>query len=383
MSNKFSYEEIEFALYILHHPECMNDEKVQIWLESESHQVLLENLRCYREVGMQELLMHYPDVKKQWKLFENKVIPPQRNLRIGWWYGVAVMLVGIMFFFLYRGEEGEKGIPVASNSKNMTILPGSSKATLLLESGRRIELQDTTDLEIAGQDAKIVIRGDSLYYTPGDSAVAPAINTVITPVGGEYRLTLADGTRVWLNAASRLRFPSVFTGEQREVQVEGEAYFEVAKDSRHPFLVRSGDVVVKVLGTSFNVRAYPDEAYRATLVEGSVAVDHRGQETRIVPGQQWSLVNGSVQVREVNLQAIASWRTGNFAFEDVPLPELFKELERWYEIRVSMSGESVQNLKFTGIFPRYGDLDRVLEIIELVTCVRCTVNDRTVIVSLD
>ena len=127
-------------------------------------------------------------------------------------------------------------------------------------------------VEIVERETRIFVAGDSTRLVVKDSPIDPSLHTVFTPVGGEYKLTLSDGTRVWLNASSRIQFPAVFRSDRREVRVEGEVYFEVSKDSARPFLVRTGDVVVKVLGTSFNVRAYPGEEYKTTLVEGSVAV---------------------------------------------------------------------------------------------------------------
>ncbi|MDE7374724.1 MAG: FecR family protein, partial [Odoribacter sp.] len=188
------------------------------------------------------------------------------RLRIGRrWTAVAAvcaLLVGVALAFFSRTQDGESDVqPVAE-----TIKPGRASAVLTLSDGKQVLLSDTLAIQFKEQAADIRVQGKSLNYSTGDSGIFEGYNTITVPRGAEYQLTLSDGTRVWLNAETELKYPVTFTGEVREVTLEGEAYFEVAKNSARPFVVKSEKLEIKVLGTSFNVKAYPQETQQATLV---------------------------------------------------------------------------------------------------------------------
>ena len=163
--------------------------------------------------------------------------------------------------------------------------------------------------------------------------------------------------------------------------VEGEVYFEVAKDVSHPFVVTTKQAKVRVLGTSFNVRAYPDEIYRTTLLEGCVEVLYKKDVVKLQPHEQWILDGDVGRVAPVNVRMAASWKNGSFAFDDEPLLNVFQELERWYDVHVFIANEEIREMKFTGIFPRYANMDKVLNIVELATGVSCKVSNRTIVIS--
>jgi ferric-dicitrate binding protein FerR (iron transport regulator) len=193
-------------------------------------------------------------------------------------------------------------------------------------------------------------------------------NTMSTPAGGEYQLTLADGTKVWLNAASSITFPTSFTGKERKVSISGEAYFEVASNPSHPFIVSARGMDVTVLGTHFNINAYADEgSIRTTLLEGSVRVasERDGQAREISPGQQSSLdPAGGMHVREVNTDEVIAWKNGLFQFNKTDIQTMMRQISRWYNIEVKFAGPV--NEQFSGIIPRNITLTELLTVLKTV-----------------
>ena len=360
-------------------------EEVEHWIEeSDRHRELFRTFESEEFVNIQRVEHEWFDEERGFRRFilAKRTIDKRRVFRrVATIAATFVLLIGVCLGRWVILQEKES-VPLVKLEKN-SIVPGERKAVLVLSDGEHVDLRDAMQVEIVERETRIFVAGDSTRLVVKDSPIDPSLHTVFTPVGGEYKLTLSDGTRVWLNASSRIQFPAVFRSDRREVRVEGEVYFEVSKDSARPFLVRTGDVVVKVLGTSFNVRAYPGEEYKTTLVEGSVAVGYLGETMKIRPGQQWVLEKDGPKVHEVKIKSIVSWKNGDFAFEDQVLPEVFNELERWYDIDVFMSNDAIRNMKFTGIFPRYENINDVLHIIELATCVKCSISGKTIVVSMD
>ena len=219
--------------------------------------------------------------------------------------------------------------------------------------------------------SEIHIQTHELNYSSQAGTEAPVYNRVSTPRGGEYTIVLEDGTRVSLNAQSELRYPVAFNGKTREGQLMGEAYFEVAPDAEHPFIVKTEGMNIRVLGTTFNVCAYREGKARTTLVEGKVKVRAGQQEHVLAPGQQLSRSrDGQVEVREVDVSNYTAWRNQRFVFEDYSLEEVLYQLERWYNVTFFIRNESARELRFTGDLPKYEHLDKVLEKLELVTYIR-------------
>jgi ferric-dicitrate binding protein FerR (iron transport regulator) len=216
--------------------------------------------------------------------------------------------------------------------------------------------------------AKVLKTGEGrLVYQPEKAAAKTVYNTIVIPSGGEYQVVLPDGTRVWVNAVSTLKFPTAFTGSTRRVELTGEAYFEVAPDSRRPFEVHSGSQTVRVLGTRFNVMAYDDEAVvRTTLLEGSVRVSSTSAQVVLHPGQQASLASasGDIHVSRVNVEAAVAWKNGLFRFDETDLKTIMRQISRWYDVEVEYSGP-VTDRKFTGTMSRNVTLDHVLKVLAL------------------
>ena len=225
------------------------------------------------------------------------------------------------------------------------------------------------------------------YSTRNDSAqgAVPAqveYNVIKVPRGGEYTLTLEDGTRIWLNSETELKFPVRFVGKTREVKIVGEGYFEVAKDSLRPFVVRAGDVRTQVLGTSFNVKAYRDEKVRAvTLVSGKVSVSAGRERELLSPGWQAEWRGGNISTRKVNVKAVVAWIDGKFYFEEgATLEEITEQLRRWYDIDFFFTSERVKRFMFAGVIRKDYTANEIFSIIEKTTNVRFDVKGRTVVV---
>ncbi len=360
--------------------------EVERWMaESEEHGVLMEKFRS--DVFLQEQLAEHDifDVEVAFKRFRKSKREKERRLLVYRVAGVAAVLLVVLGVAVYSWIRKETG-PENMAQLVEVLSPGSSRATLILAGGKEVHLNDSMHLEIKEQMAMIKVKGDEVYYSEDaeyadSSDLQPSINKVVTSRGGEYKLVLSDGTKVWLNADSRFEFPSKFVGQERCVYVEGEVYFEVAKDVSHPFVVTTKQAKVRVLGTSFNVRAYPDEIYRTTLLEGCVEVLYKKDVVKLQPHEQWILDEGVGRVAPVNVRMAASWKNGSFAFDDEPLLNVFQELERWYDVHVFIANEEIREMKFTGIFPRYANMDKVLNIVELATGVSCKVSNRTIVIS--
>ena len=270
------------------------------------------------------------------------------------------------------------------------IKPGEHKAVLITGGGERITLSDSTLSPIQEQNGMIVnVMNNKVFYTlPEDSLCtqeSPIFNTLQIPRGGEYFLTLADGTEVWLNAETEIRYPVQFTGDKRVVYLDGEAYFTVAPDKKKPFTVVSTHASVSVLGTQFNFRAYPDEQdVQTTLVSGSVIMQSEKykQQVKLVPGEQGVLEKRSANLtkQEVNTYLYTAWKDGRFAFRDARLEDLFNILARWYDLSVFYQSPEAKDIRFTGDLNKTDDFKSILKIIEQNERVTFTVNQHTVFI---
>ena len=270
------------------------------------------------------------------------------------------------------------------------IKPGEHKAVLITGGGDRITLSDSTLSPIQEQNGMIVnVMNNKVFYTlPEDSLCtqeSPIFNTLQIPRGGEYFLTLADGTEVWLNAETEIRYPVQFTGNKRVVYLDGEAYFTVAPDKKKPFTVVSTHASVSVLGTQFNFRAYPDEQdVQTTLVSGSVIMQSEKykQQIKLVPGEQGVLEKRSANLtkQEVNTYLYTAWKDGRFAFRDARLEDLFNILARWYDLSIFYQSPEAKDIRFTGDLNKTDDFKSILKIIEQNERVIFTVNQRTVFI---
>lgn len=384
-------DDIEFAVYCLTHPEMMAGEEFRTWIKTPEHRALFEEIRLYREAYMRRADAFRMDVEEEYRRFAGRTAvgfgKRQRKERIigksMWWrkvYAIAALvliLLTVGLGILLRPEEEKIFQSV------LPIFPGTTKATLVLANGSQLDLT-RNDLQEVIENG-IVIKNDTLgglQYDETDLKIEkPVWHTVKVPVAGEYHFILQDGTKVWINSASELKFPMAFIGNNREVFVEGEAYFEVAKDQDHPFIVHAGEAAIRVLGTKFNVAAYPeDKKVSTTLTAGKVKVEGWGRDMDLEPGFQavLDMQSGVMEKHRVDTAMYVSWTRGIWEYENMPLFEITKQLSRWYDVNFIFSAPEFRNRRFTGVVKRYDVLNHILEIIEKTTNVRFTIHRKDI-----
>jgi len=303
------------------------------------------------------------------------------------WLAVAslILVIGLSFVFwqsLQRGTESIKSEVIARNEP--TIHAGGNMALLTLSDGTVIVLDTLQKGVISQETASHVVKLEDgqVQYRPSSTTSADiSFNTLNTPVGGQYSVVLSDGTRVWLNSSSSLRFPTSFIGKERVVELKGEGYFEVAKNTSMPFKVKIGETEVDVLGTHFNVMAYDDETeIQTTLLEGAVRVREKGQQVAIIPGQQVSSdKQGVLRVRKsVNTELIVAWKNGLFQFEKTELSSILRQIGRWYNVKIT-NPDGVKG-HFSGTISKTASIEKVLRSLELTGAVHFTIKGREVFV---
>lgn len=303
----------------------------------------------------------------------------------------AVILIIITGLFYY--SQIEHFTPTEQQAHSQTIIPGGNKAFLTLADGTRISLTDATNGDIAKQAGVTISKttdGQLIYTAHNTVEQSDTYNTIETPNGGQYQLLLPDGTTVWLNASSSLKYPTNFAIKgQRRVELTGEAYFEVAKDKKRPFIVTTNNISeklkeqeVEVLGTHFNINAYNDDnTIKTTLLEGSVRVKSSPSLVIILnPGQQ-SINNGNdLKIADVNTEYAVAWKDGYFRFNDKTLEMAMKEISRWYNVNVSYKNKALKNEPLAGTISKYSSIGQVLKKMELTGAFHFTVKAREIMV---
>ncbi|MGN6511006.1 MAG: FecR family protein [Chitinophaga sp.] len=330
------------------------------------------------------------DEERGWRRFAEKHFPgtaekpPARTARLRnrWWMAAAAAVAALVATGTWMLLPEKQPQPVAQQPLN-DALPGTDKATLTLADGSTITLDSSGTRVIAQQGTAVKQTGGLLEYRPQDAAAEPVYNTLRTPRGGQFRITLPDGSAVWLNAESSLRFPVAFTGPQRTVEMTGEAYFEISRDAAHPFRVKvTPQAEVTVLGTHFNINAYANEpGIRATLREGAVEVSAGGGSRRLSPGQQ-ARVNRAGQItvlKEVDTEEAVGWKNEIFYFRDADIQSVMRQLERWYDVEVEYRGQMPER-SFQGEIQRNLKLSDVLEGLR-VTGMRFRIEGKKIIVT--
>lgn len=362
-------------------------ERLEAWLagHSEDEAELRELRRCaeaeramrtYREI----------DAREGWrKVDERTGRRPgwrRRSLRGRWWMAAAVALlfaVGVAWWGM-EWRERSAG-PVAER----VIRGGEPKAVLEMADGKVVVLEKNRVRDIVSKEGvKVAKDSANTLVLALDGVKESRPTTIRVPQGGEYRVVLPDSTLVWINSGSELRFPSVFVGGKREVELKGEAYFEVRRDTARPFVVRTGGTAVRVLGTSFNVCNYEDDdREQMTLAEGAVEVSYRSRAYRLKPGEQFEARRDGSEpvVREVDVRLYTSWRDGMFRFQDMPLDELMTKLQRWYDVEFFFVNAGCRDYRFTGAIRRDADFQEFMALIEKTTNVRFDIEGTNVMIS--
>lgn len=306
---------------------------------------------------------------------------PRRNRF--WQYAAAasvVLLLAAAAVLFVRRSSGEAPQTARAQPALPQAAPGTKKATLTLSNGQTLALGSLRQT-IRDENATVIPGTESLVYNSDKPSGQLYYNTITTPAGGEYRVTLPDGTDVWLNAGTSLRYPTAFSGAERRVSLNGEAYFEVAKNPAQPFVVEAGGTETKVLGTHFNVMAYADEAYvKTTLAEGAVVLRKNGREEKLRPGEGGTMgrVDGGITVVPADVEQDLAWKNGNFSFNKTELPVIMKQLARWYDLEIRYAG-TVPEKRFVGRISRNTNLSEVLAVLRL-SDVKFSMNGRTLVV---
>ena len=363
--------------------------ELEAWMEKEENCRLAQ--RLLSEAGVQEALKTYRkyDADRAYARFASRVSKgsPKQGRRVSlhrWvWLaaGMALLLCGSILFL------GRERMPrFASEAK---IGPVVGKAVLVLGNGEAVSLgherafyeRDTNGVYVTGDSIGLV------YQKSGEGAGSVfqkkelVYNKLIVPRGGEYALQLSDSTKIWVNSESELRYPETFGADVRVVDLKGEAYFSVTKDSVRPFIVRTGGMELRVLGTEFNVNAYEDgDGLVTTLVSGKVALRAGNASLMLEPGEQAVLSVDGFSKELVNVQRVVAWKDGVVAFEDERLEDLMDKLSRWYDVQVFYQNADLQDVRITGYIDRYKDIQILLDKLEMLDLVEFEVRGRTITV---
>jgi len=307
------------------------------------------------------------------------------------WYiaaASAILLLGIgTVAVLRKPHQPETQVAVQPTHD---IAPGANVATLTLANGSTVSLTDAATGNIAEQggirisksaDGQIVYTVAPSTATSADTGAAFTYNKIEIPAGGQYQVVLPDGTRVWLNAASWLRFPVHFSSKERRVELSGEAYFDVQRDPGAPFRISSLRQDIEVLGTQFNVHAYPDETHiRTTLVDGAVRVTAGGKSVLLAPKEEADLGDG-LHVSQADVEAAVAWKNGYFRCVDQPLEIIMKQVSRWYNVKVAYEDEKMKDETFGILSNKFSNISVLLKMMEKTGNAKFTVNGSTVVVS--
>lgn len=312
---------------------------------------------------------------------------PSKAKTFRYYYAAAaVLLIGLfaVFFALQPIPQVDLLAKQSKAGPAAIVKPGTTKATLTLSNGTVINLDDVQNGVISEQGNVTVgktAEGKLIYQLKPATGQALVYNTISTPRGGEYQVVLPDGTHVWLNAASTLRFPSVFSAAERKVELKGEAYFEVARNKQKPFKVAVNNMGIEVLGTHFNVNAYDDEAQiKTTLLEGSVRLSAGNNHQMLKPGQQARLGKQSeFSIAEVNVEEAIAWKKGYFIFDNENIESIMRKVSRWYDVDVTYQGKMDQG-RYGGTVSRFDSVEGVLKSLELTGSVHFRMEGRRIVV---
>jgi ferric-dicitrate binding protein FerR (iron transport regulator) len=293
-----------------------------------------------------------------------RTIPWRKVLKIA-----AVLVIGFATFFIVRKHDHPIAQQQQAQPEKNIVAPGGDKAILTLADGSTIILDDTRNGQVAKQGGTQISRqgnGQIVYHASGENTNKVVFNTLTTPRGGQFSIILPDGSKVWLNAVSSIRYPTAFTGKERKVDITGEVYFEIAQDASKPFKVSVQDMEVKVLGTHFNINAYTDEdIIKTTLLSGSISVARSGAVVTLKPGQQARAGNSQPLkvIDHVQVDEEVAWKQGYFSFYKADLQTVMRQIARWYDVEIVYEGNPPVR-QFGGKIDRSANISDVLKILE-------------------
>lgn len=377
-------------------------EQFRVWLgKPENRQLLeetydtlskgpLEDLLSSRKAAIYRQVMHDERIRTH---LQPAIHEPARTIgwRNGWVAAIAALLVMVPLLYYNLSFFKTSEPTVSEPIEKYAIVPGSDRARIILNDGTEVNLEEIAGDTVIIQDGFSIVKDENgaIFYQYDKSKAltkSKIHNTVVTPKGGQYQVVLPDGTHVWLNAASKLKYPVYFDADKREVILEGEGYFEVAKQTidgkRVPFIVLSGSQQLEVLGTAFNIQAYGQDV-TTTLVEGKVrlGMEHTNKDVLLQANEEALLRSGTSKfdVREVDPMYATAWKDGNFSFRKASITEVMESVARWYDIDVVYEATG-KNSSFSGTISRFEQFDKLLEFIELTGSVHFTIEGRRVTV---
>ena len=389
MKNQYSDRIVRLLqLYLLGNITEKERQELESWCEDAPRNRKLFEQICQEDLFSKEHAV-YKEINdiKALHVFEKRVRKVSPKYIGRWWKYAVVLLFPILVVGSWKLMHETVQVPVVVSSV-ASVQPGCSQAVLVLDDGRKVFLKEEEE-GVISEDKEITVTGekDRLVYTSSEGKNVDEIrfNELEVPRGGEYKVRLADGTLVYLNSATRMKYPVKFDEKERKVYLSGESSFEVVKDPERPFLVEMEGVDVRVLGTSFNVNTHQEGNIQTVLVKGSIGVKvlSSGMESMIRPGQMAEFKQGNtkVDVKDVNVAVYTDWKDGIFRFENQRLEDILTVLSNWYDVDVFYQTPSVKELHFSGYMERYKDVRVILDAITLSTGVTFSIQGKTIIVS--
>lgn len=360
------------------------------WISSsEQNKQLYLRIKDISNLSARNSLYESVDTKRAWNKLSKELIAPQRSrvMPLLIRYAAAIMipvLIGATAYWYLNGKT-DKITPTIAQ-----ITRGSSHAVLVLANGKNVNLSNDSSRNLLEDDGSIIRNTNKeLSYAEqlSKNTKKQLLNTLIVPRGGEYTLILSDGTKVSVNSMSKLVYPVSFTGNTRELTFEGEGCFEVVKDKSKPFIVTIKGLKVEVLGTTFNIKAYPDDNQSfTTLLEGKVKLNSGFQSSNVSflePDQQavYDPSTTGIVIQKVDVKQVVQWTTGKYFFTNQPLDEIIKTLSRWYDFNYLFEDESLKKIRFEGGLNKYKSIDPILDIIRETGKVKVSVTGKEVLFS--
>jgi len=389
MKKSYNHDQLEEVFQVLKNPQKYWSDFFQKYESNQQMLDLYEELRRYKEAGQNLEQTDAPNIGLEWQKLTYKLKDQQRRKR-GWMLAASVAVFLSCAFFL----QFDRIVSLMKLDGNQLsqIEKGNSKALLITSGGNEYRLEEGINRMISERegvqihtDSNHVVQYAGIEGETDGSKLAGMYNTLKVPRLGEYQLVLSDGTKVWLNSESELRYPVKFTGETREVELLGEAYFDVEKNPNKPFFVKTSNINTRVLGTEFNVSAYPNEELNITLVEGSVELNPKqiSGKLRLIPGDNANLKIGGdqIHVSQVDVRKYTAWRDGYFYFERERLEDILTKLERWYDFKVFYQNPAVKDYTFKMRADRDQDFAEIVSRLEKTGRISLKLKGNVIVVS--
>lgn len=373
-------------LYLSGELEPEERQKLERWLEEkEENRAFFERICAERNFAEEFRIFRSVDVQQGWEKLAGRIGQASGKRRKLTWMRYAAILaipLAVTMALFWFGREGKTVRPEVAS-----VLPGQKEVTLTLAGGKQVRLKHGQAGEVwLEKEAKVVQDSEGIVYTPAEAVTKElCYHELEVPRGGEFKITLSDGTRVYLNSGSKLRYPEIFAKAERRVFFSGEAYFEVSRDTQRPFYVEAEQVGIKVYGTEFNVNTLKPDRIQTVLVKGQIGIRALQEEKEypLVPEQlaDYDRSSGRIEIKKVDVRPYVAWKEGYFCFENESLEEILNTLCFWYDVQVFWQNQAVRELHFTGMLKRYDRVDTILEAITETTGVVFVIKGSTITVT--